>query len=335
MSEPKATPTARPTVTIITTCKGRLHHLKRTLPTMAAEKPDELIVVDYSCPQQAGDWVRAHVPEARVVRNPGAFGFNIGRARNLGAAEASSAWMLFVDADVALKPGLVQALRSGVQQGLFYTPQPATGADRQLYGSFCCRTRDFASVGGYDEIIEGWGFEDHDLRDRLRQLGLVEAHYSASLLDPIPHDDSERSVRSNLRDRFHNEAINACYSKAKQAITIAKGKRGNLPLEERRNLMIECRQLVGDWYASGARQAMEFRFLVDRGKRVSLGTGMGVNLNVTVTVSMSPPRGAELAAMAERPAAARRRPPEAKPGARPKKASRAAKIPAAKKGAGK
>jgi hypothetical protein len=318
---------SKPTIAVITTCKGRLHHLKQTLPAMAALRPDELIVVDYSCPQRAGEWVKANVPDARVVYNPGAYGFNLGRARNLGATAANSEWLLFVDADVLVKPGLIETLRAGIQHGTFYSPQPVSGANPQLFGSFCCRARDFLTVRGYDEVIEGWGFEDHDLSGRLRLLGLREAHYSSNLLDTIPHDDSERHVRSDMRDRSENEAINACYTKAKHAISVAKGGNGNPPQEERRNLMIECRRLVGQWYQAGGRDPLEVRFLVNRGKRVGLGTGMGVNLDVAVAVTLTPApqQQAAPAAKAAGQAAARRRPPEAKPG----KARRAAKAPAA------
>ncbi len=41
---------AKPKFSIITTCKGRLEHLKQTLPAMLAQKDSEVIVVDYSCP---------------------------------------------------------------------------------------------------------------------------------------------------------------------------------------------------------------------------------------------------------------------------------------------
>lgn len=300
---------SKPTVAIITTCKDRLHHLQRTLPAMVAQKPDEVIVVDYDCPQHAGDWVEAHVPRVQVVRNPGAHGFNLGRARNLGAAETSSQWLLFVDADVVIQPGLIETLRAGVETGAFYTPQPANSADAQLFGSLCCRTRDFVSVRGYDEMIEGWGFEDQDLRERLKLLGLREIHYARELLDPIAHDDSERFVRSDMQDRFQNEAINACYAKAKHAITIAKGRRATQPIEERRNLMIECRRLVGQWYAGGCAEQLDVRFVVDRGKRVSLGTGMGVNLDVAVTVTLMPPqRQIAQAAKPDKPRRAKKAP---------------------------
>ena len=50
-----------PRASIITTCKGRLHHLRRTLPCMLAQGCDfayEVVVVDFGCPQGTFDFCR-------------------------------------------------------------------------------------------------------------------------------------------------------------------------------------------------------------------------------------------------------------------------------------
>ena len=60
-----------PKYSIVTTCMGRLDHLKESLPAMLAQPDSEVIVVDYSCPQGTGDYVAKHFPAARVVRVEG------------------------------------------------------------------------------------------------------------------------------------------------------------------------------------------------------------------------------------------------------------------------
>jgi len=67
----------------VTTCKGRLHHLQQTLPLIAAQAPDEIVVVDYGCPQNSGDWVEAHFPGVKVVRTTDDPGFCLPRALDL------------------------------------------------------------------------------------------------------------------------------------------------------------------------------------------------------------------------------------------------------------
>jgi hypothetical protein len=40
-----------PRLSIVTTCKGRLHHLRRSLPGFLAQPDTQVIVVDYDCPE--------------------------------------------------------------------------------------------------------------------------------------------------------------------------------------------------------------------------------------------------------------------------------------------
>src|SRR5262249_23829435 len=49
-----------PRVWFITTCMGRLAALRRSLPTLCGQPNSRVVVVDYSCPEQAGAWVETH-----------------------------------------------------------------------------------------------------------------------------------------------------------------------------------------------------------------------------------------------------------------------------------
>src|SRR3954465_14003560 len=89
-------------ITAVTTCMGRLEHLEITLPMMLAEF-DEVIVVDWSCPDWSGDW--AAKEGAKVVYKKGQEFFNASRARNLGARAATGRSVCFIDADCMVMPG--------------------------------------------------------------------------------------------------------------------------------------------------------------------------------------------------------------------------------------
>jgi len=278
-----------PTIAFVTTCRGRLHHLKQTLPAMAAQAPDELIVVDYDSPDGAGDWVEAHFPQAKVVRasQPDG-GFNVSRARNLGAAAASSEWLVFVDADILLAPPFAQAMRPAVTRGCYYQPLPQDSGAGGTYGTFACAAADFRAIGGYDEVFEGWGREDKDIYIRLQYAGVKKAFYKPDLVHVIDHDDSERHIHADMRDRWQNEAVNACYLEAKVKISLALGRRGNLPLAERRNLMRKIRQIVGDWYRDGARHPLPVHFKVPPDPALRLASGIHIQSGATVTVVLDP-----------------------------------------------
>jgi glycosyltransferase involved in cell wall biosynthesis len=90
-------------IAFVTTSKGRLNHIKETLPLMAAQNPDEIIVVDYGCPDGTGDWVEANFPVVKVVRIDDDPGFCVSRARNRGAAKSACDLICFIDADIKLR----------------------------------------------------------------------------------------------------------------------------------------------------------------------------------------------------------------------------------------
>src|SRR4051812_16837551 len=93
-----------PTITLITTCMGRLEFLKQTLPAAIAQRDTTVVVVDYSCPQNCGLWVESSFPQARVIRIEGQDRFNLARARNSGVEACQTPWLGFLDADILLAP---------------------------------------------------------------------------------------------------------------------------------------------------------------------------------------------------------------------------------------
>lgn len=202
-----------PLLSIVTTCKGRLDHLKQTLPGRLDLPDCECVVVDYDCPQGTGDWVERHCPAARVVRVADRLAFNLAEARNLGARAAGGAWLLFLDADIASEPGLVEALRPRLIPGHFYVPHPRP---LEAWGTVLVAKGDFATIDGYDEILSGWGGEDDDLTWRLRRSGRRMARFPGSILHPLQHDESARVAFHAVRDRNLNQAINALYLTAKR-----------------------------------------------------------------------------------------------------------------------
>ena len=137
-------------VAFITTSKGRLHHIRQTLPLIVAQSPAEIMVVDYACPQQTGDWVEAHYGPVKGLRVSDDPGFCVSSARNIGALETSSPWLLFIDADVEVAPGLVDWVRKFAAPNSYYVPVPSVGqrADRELDGTVLVERKAFERIGG-------------------------------------------------------------------------------------------------------------------------------------------------------------------------------------------
>ncbi len=239
--------TTEPLISIITTCKGRLEHLRQSLPRMAAQVGAEVIVVDYDCPDGTAAWVAENYPAVRVVRVQDAPLFNIARARNLGAAQARGRRLCFVDADVLLDANFAAWALPLLQDDAYYRL-----ASRQIdtYGTFICRRDDFLALAGYDEILQGWGSEDTDIYIRLGILKRVRRILPGEWVASIAHE-REASVRHyEIKDHRLSQRMNTIYVQIKHDLARQTGQL-NLPQETLRAIYGEVKRVVENTARSG------------------------------------------------------------------------------------
>ncbi len=225
-------------LTYITTCKGRLAHLKQTLPRAVAQGWP-CVVVDYSCPEGTGDWVAANYPNVTVVRVEAEAQFRAAKARNAGAAMAQTPWLGFFDADILLDANFAATIRPLLEAGRFYRASPAT---RQTWGSVICAREDFAAIGGYDETYTGWGAEDDDLLYSLALLGRRLTAFDADLLGEIPHTNEARTAFHPLQDIWLQHRINHAFMHMKFDMLRLFGR--HIALEERKAVYEQIRQAI-------------------------------------------------------------------------------------------
>ena len=235
-----------PKFTIVTTCMGRLEHLKESLPAMLAQADCEVIVVDYSCPQGTGDYVAKHFPAARVVRVEGRKVFSNWAARNAGAAHATGAVLVFCDADTVLRAGALEWIGERLKPGMFAhfdrkaTIQFNTTRLRlgfnQLRGFHALPAQAFRRFGGYDDVLEGYAAgADTDLEIRLTIFGFKRLAIDPGLVERVvEHDNEDRFRHHNVTIRT-SYAAGYFYRKAKTAL-IRMRRRPNLPLPLRRKM---------------------------------------------------------------------------------------------------
>ncbi len=220
-------------ITIITTCKGRKHHLEQTLPKWLKEKNVNIVVVDYNCPQNVGNWVEKTYPSVRVARVHNEQKFHLARARNVGAKYAPEGWWVFMDADMLVKPGILSEIRKVLTDGYYYVAGPLKWG---MCGTVVVHSKDYKKAGGYDEILSGWGAEDLDFYTRLRQMNVRPAFWNGTYAENISHSDEERV---KFYDKAKEVALvqNSKYVRAKNRLMVKNWK--FLTLDERKALWSE------------------------------------------------------------------------------------------------
>ena len=239
-----ATTDDKPILTFVTTCKGRLEDLQNTLPRLVVQPKSRVVVVDYSCPQNCGEWVRENFPQVTVVEIPGKEVFDRCDAKNSGVRAANTPWICLIDADVELAPEFSDTVTAMLQPGSFYrSSHPGEGTG----GTFIVHRDDFDRVGGHDPVFQGWGEEDDDLIDALKFIGLRVRRYPASLIRHRDHDDDARTLFHQDSDRRHSHMINRIYRCGKWDLARLSGVVA--PIERRQALYNlvekEVRNLIG------------------------------------------------------------------------------------------
>jgi glycosyltransferase involved in cell wall biosynthesis len=164
---------------------GRRSHLELTLPTLY-KQADEHIIVDYSCPDKSGDWVEANYPGIKVVRVPDQKFWNLPKAKNAGAAAATSEWICFIDADSVVAPNFIKAVKYNLKEGVIVTRRCMS------LGGFIAMQKSVWEKVKYNEAMEGWCDDDTEFIDGVKQLGLIEVQLPG-YIGAIEHTDFERT----------------------------------------------------------------------------------------------------------------------------------------------
>ena len=234
-------------ITFSTTCMGRLEHLRQTLPAMVAQPNCHVVVVDYSCPDGVGDWVREHyeASDVTVVRVLGRTQFDRSEAKNAGIMASPTDWICLVDADVILAPEFADHLRQRMRPGQFFRSSSileGTG------GTFLAEKASFIKAEMHDCVYQGWGEEDDDLLDSLQFHGIRGDVYDDQWVTHLEHGDELRTKFHVWDDRRISHMVNRIYRSAKW--DMARMSQDVPPISVREKLFADIseqvRRLVGD-----------------------------------------------------------------------------------------
>jgi hypothetical protein len=215
MAESKSTKIA-----FVTTCKGRLEHLKQTLPRNLADnaafKDAVFVVLDYDSPDDLQPYLThthaSDIASGRLVvyryqngGKPFAMAHSKNMAARCGMLEGADI-LVTLDADNFTGPNFAQFVADafkepGVLPGIFLCPNYLHikslphGVNRPVRGyagRLSVWASTFLKVGGYDEIYNTWRGEDIDMNFRLQRMGYSMRYIPNQYLNAIPHSGDVR-----------------------------------------------------------------------------------------------------------------------------------------------
>lgn len=195
------------TISFCTTCRDRAEHLARTLPTNAAllGEGEELVILDYGSETPIGPLVRESPrPGIESFRLPRTPLYRSSHAKNVAHRCATGDFLVNLDADNLLTADYLSWLRGTVRESgpcLVFTEAWGGGG-----GRIGVSRGVFVTLGGYDERIDGWGYDDNDLVERARGLGCKLVKTPRKLMRFIRHDDGLRSANPQAT-RSHGQGL--------------------------------------------------------------------------------------------------------------------------------
>lgn len=202
-------------VSFCITCKGRLDHLKETLPKNLANNADytntEFVVLDYDSRDGLAKWMRDNYRDEitsgkiRYAHYIPAKYFKVSHAKNMAHRLATGDILCNLDADNVVPPGFAAWLDRTFNETPDALVRPSgntvmrkvTGGGRTPSGArgrIAMSRESFYGLTGYDETYTGYGNEDNDLFRRAKQRGLKRVTVPEAMIGEAIEHSNERRV---------------------------------------------------------------------------------------------------------------------------------------------
>lgn len=208
-------------VTIVAACANRHPMLGRALVTwLQVTIVRQILIVDWSSSPPLHETIDALVdynaplfvnvtpPDIRIIRVNDESAWVLSRAYNLAIDLAQYETILKVDCDYLLHPEVALSHVVPKETATFYAGSEASARslnEMYLNGLLIVHRDLFRSIGGYDERIQTYGYEDEDLYARLSTTGAIRRNVSYDMIDHILHHDSSRVTNDMPFPRVQRE----------------------------------------------------------------------------------------------------------------------------------
>jgi glycosyltransferase involved in cell wall biosynthesis len=196
-------------ISFCTVSMNRLHHLEKTLSANLLDNQDylnlEFILLDYNSSDELEHWIKnnmqEHLKSGRLVyyKTCTPMHFNRSHSRNLAYKLASGDLICNIDADNYTGKGFAAYINEEFKRNdnIFLTTLSSVGArghKQDVLGRMCVKKSDFYKIGGYDERMVYYGFEDYDFANRLEfnNVSRTFINRDQDYFKAITHSHTER-----------------------------------------------------------------------------------------------------------------------------------------------
>ena len=190
-------------ISICTNCMNRIEDVKRTLPKNIADNSDypnvEFVLLNYNSRDGLDEWVRDNMLDyirggvLKYYKTTDPEYYSMTHSRNISFSLASGDIVNNVDADHFTNKGFATCINLLANQKHRKTVfVKSRQKNRGRLGFF---KKDFMWLGGYNEEIEGYGFDDEDLLARAYHCGLSIMKFGGKYMTIT--DDHRRHLMNN------------------------------------------------------------------------------------------------------------------------------------------
>lgn len=229
-------------ISFCTTCMNRLSHIQTTLPKNIFDNQNykhlEFVLVDYNSTDGLEEYVKKelyiYIESGKLVyyRTDEPQRYRMSHSRNLAFKLATGDIVCNIDADNFTGEKFAEYVNEQFQKNddiYLSTQHGEHRVDNDVLGRICVKKSDFIKVGGYDEKMLYYGFDDFDFAYRLEGIGIKRQKIEdPKFLRAIKHSDSLRMTNSLGTDEL--EALYMNYVSPAESKLLFLFKNGNYAL---------------------------------------------------------------------------------------------------------
>ncbi len=214
-------------ISFCTTCMGRAHHLKETLPKNISDNLEtkglelEFVVLNYNSQDDLHEWITTDHDMVKYIesglvkygRTTDPELFHMSHAKNMAHRMATGDVLCNLDADNFTGKDFAKFLQDNFSEDMDIVINPSTRVtrlcppdDRGFFGRIAVSKDNFFKLHGYDESFLGWGGEDTDFMQRAKGVGCKHVRIDClKYLDIIEHSNEDRVVNMVNEDQKQHE----------------------------------------------------------------------------------------------------------------------------------